>query len=202
MPSGSIPGRLYLAGGGGELFPLIQGTESAAVTPALRRRFEALCDEMIRDGARSFGEMAILHFSLGENHGFHQTPADHPLFSAPGRYCGASQHADRHPLGRRCPKINRFPQTGQPHRESADDSSDDPGLNGYLRTTAIRRLFSSTSDGTTRVTRRSCSSSVCSTKTPPDLRAEVCPARIRTLSAGEQVCRRRSPIRAEWVRLY
>ena len=74
------PGRLYLAGGGGELFPLIQGTESAAVTPALRRRFEALCDEMIRDGARSFGEMAILHFSLGENHGFHQTPADHPLF--------------------------------------------------------------------------------------------------------------------------
>ncbi len=74
------PGRLYLAAGGGELNPLIQGTDSAAVTPALWRRFENLCDEMIRDGARSFGEMTILHFGLGQNHHFEQSPADHPLF--------------------------------------------------------------------------------------------------------------------------
>lgn len=73
-------GRLVLAAGGGELNPLIHGNESSAVTPALKRKFESQCEAMIRDGARSFGEMTILHFGLGQGHVFEQAPADHPLF--------------------------------------------------------------------------------------------------------------------------
>ncbi|MBI4025958.1 MAG: amidohydrolase family protein [Verrucomicrobia bacterium] len=74
------PQRLALAGGGGELGPIIMGTASSAVTPAIRAGFERKADDIIRDGARAFGEMTALHFSLHQGHPFEQAPADHPLF--------------------------------------------------------------------------------------------------------------------------
>lgn len=74
------PDRLSLAGGGGELCPMIMGTEPANVTTALRAEFGRRAEEIIRDGAKAFGEMAVLHFSLSDRHVFERAPADHPLF--------------------------------------------------------------------------------------------------------------------------
>jgi len=74
------PDRLALAAGGGELSPIITQIVPSAVTPVVRANFERKALEMIRDGARAFGEMAALHFSFGEGHIFKQIPADHPLF--------------------------------------------------------------------------------------------------------------------------
>jgi len=74
------PDRLTLAAGGGELSPIITQIEPSAVTPAVRADFERKALEMIRDGAKAFGEMAALHFSFSEGHIFKQIPADHPLF--------------------------------------------------------------------------------------------------------------------------
>lgn len=74
------PRRLVLVGGGGELNPIIAGTEASAVTPALRAEFERRAEEIIRDGAKAFGEMTALHFSFTEWHPFMQMPPDHPLF--------------------------------------------------------------------------------------------------------------------------
>jgi len=76
----SHPGRLLLGAGGGELSPILVGTDSADVTPAIRSEFERKAREIVRDGARVFGEMAILHFSFQQGHVFHQTPPDHPLY--------------------------------------------------------------------------------------------------------------------------
>lgn len=74
------PDRLALAGGGGELNPMIVGTDSSAVTAAIKAEFEKKAEEIVGDGARAFGEMTALHFSFHEGHPFEQVAADHPLF--------------------------------------------------------------------------------------------------------------------------
>jgi predicted TIM-barrel fold metal-dependent hydrolase len=74
------PDRLILAAGGGELNPMIIGTDSAAVTEEIRAEFQKQADRIVRDGARAFGEMSALHFSFSERHTFKQAPPDHPLF--------------------------------------------------------------------------------------------------------------------------
>ena len=74
------PGRLVLGAGGGELSPLLTGTDPSAVTPAVREEFERKAEAIVRDGARAFGEMAILHFSFNPRHVFFQVAPDHPLF--------------------------------------------------------------------------------------------------------------------------
>jgi len=74
------PDRLYLVAGGGTLNPLIHGAEAAAVTPELQSRFEAAADELIRAGAKAFGEMTALHLCMSEHHHYVQAPPDHPLF--------------------------------------------------------------------------------------------------------------------------
>ncbi|MBI2264126.1 MAG: amidohydrolase family protein [Armatimonadetes bacterium] len=76
----SHPDRLVLGAGGGELNPIIQGTDPSSVTPAIRAEFERKAEEIIRDGAHVFGEMTCLHFSFGQTHVFEQVPPDHPLF--------------------------------------------------------------------------------------------------------------------------
>lgn len=72
--------RLVLAAGGGELSPLLVGTDPLEVTPEMTALFTQKAEEIIRAGAKAFGEMAALHYSFSPRHGFHQTPADHPLF--------------------------------------------------------------------------------------------------------------------------
>jgi hypothetical protein len=59
---------------------MIIGNSSDAVTDSLRQEFEQKAFQAIKDGAKVFGEMAALHFSFSQRHGFSQTPADHPLF--------------------------------------------------------------------------------------------------------------------------
>lgn len=73
------PDRLALGAGGDDLNVMIHRIDSAAVTPADRAEFVRRADEIVRDGARVFGEMSILHFALGPGHPFEQVPADHPL---------------------------------------------------------------------------------------------------------------------------
>lgn len=74
------PGRLVLGAGGGSLSPMIIGNAPDAITDALRQEFERKALKLIEDGTKVFGEMAALHFSFNQRHGFSQVPADHPLF--------------------------------------------------------------------------------------------------------------------------
>ncbi len=74
------PDRLFLVAGGDKLNRLIHGTEASAVTPEVRARFEEEAEELIRAGARGFGEMGALHFCFTEEHHFEEALPDHPLF--------------------------------------------------------------------------------------------------------------------------
>ncbi len=48
--------------------------------PKIRSDFEREAEEIARNGARAFGEMAALHFSFHETHPFEQVAPDHPLY--------------------------------------------------------------------------------------------------------------------------
>lgn len=74
------PDRLALMAGGATLGPLIYETDPAAVTPELRRAFEAQAEKLLAAGATGFGEMLALHVCLSETHSFYDAPPDHPLF--------------------------------------------------------------------------------------------------------------------------
>lgn len=73
------PGRLVVLGGGGTLNPMIVSTKPAAVTQAVKRRFEAQAEEMLAAGVAGFGEISGLHLSFHPNHPFEEAPPDHPL---------------------------------------------------------------------------------------------------------------------------
>ena len=74
-------GRFAFLGGGGSLNVMIQQTgEKSMISDSLRQKFEQKADEILRQGAVGFGEMAIHHLSLhGEDHPYESVPADHPL---------------------------------------------------------------------------------------------------------------------------
>lgn len=74
------PGRLYFLGGGGDLNPMIQGTDPAKVTPEIRAEFERAAEEIVKAGGRGFGEMTALHLSMYDGHPFEEVSPDHPLF--------------------------------------------------------------------------------------------------------------------------
>jgi predicted TIM-barrel fold metal-dependent hydrolase len=82
------PKRFAYLGGGGELNAMIHSTDPARVSEDARRRFVAKAERILRNGARGFGEMAILHLALTANHPFEQTRADHPLFLALAQVAG------------------------------------------------------------------------------------------------------------------
>lgn len=71
---------MALAAGGGELNPLILGTDPSAVTPQISREFAWNATAILEDGAKAFGEMAALHYSFSNRHRFEYAPPDHPLF--------------------------------------------------------------------------------------------------------------------------
>jgi predicted TIM-barrel fold metal-dependent hydrolase len=74
------PGRLFLMAGGATLGPMIRETAADRVTADVRRRFEERAEEVLRDGAKGFGEMISYHLCMTKGHSFQYAPADHPLF--------------------------------------------------------------------------------------------------------------------------
>lgn len=74
------PNRLFFMAGGGELNPLIVDTPANAVTASMEAEFKSIAEQILKDGAKGFGEMAALHFCFSETHHFEQTIPDHPLF--------------------------------------------------------------------------------------------------------------------------
>ncbi|HWQ66536.1 MAG TPA: amidohydrolase family protein [Methanospirillum sp.] len=74
------PKRLFLAGGGESLNPIIHATPRESVTNETRREFRARAVALARSGIVAFGEMAALHLSLSQRHPFEEVPPDHPLF--------------------------------------------------------------------------------------------------------------------------
>jgi predicted TIM-barrel fold metal-dependent hydrolase len=68
--------------GGAKLNALLQATPPGAVTPDLRQRFAAQAAKTLDDGARGFGELALLHFSEFDGHPYERVEPDHPLMLA------------------------------------------------------------------------------------------------------------------------
>lgn len=74
------PGRFAVFGGGGSLNPMIHSIRPDEVTPDIRRSFEEMATEILRNGAIGFGELTAEHFSLHTGHPYLSTRPDHPLF--------------------------------------------------------------------------------------------------------------------------
>jgi hypothetical protein len=83
-----LPEGLAFLGGSSILNPVIHETPRGEMTEKVRQDFVALAERVLDDGARGFGEMAALHFSLAEGHKFMQTDPDHPLFLALAEVAG------------------------------------------------------------------------------------------------------------------
>jgi hypothetical protein len=75
------PGELAFLGGS-HLNAILQGTDPASVGPDIRRSFLARAGKVIDDGARGFGELALLHFSEFDGHPYERVAPDHPLLLA------------------------------------------------------------------------------------------------------------------------
>jgi hypothetical protein len=72
--------RFLFLGGGGELNTrLHEYSDPSAVTGDVMRSFAEQAEQIIRDGAIGFGEIASLHISAVPGHPFEFVPADHPL---------------------------------------------------------------------------------------------------------------------------
>jgi hypothetical protein len=73
--------RLAYLGGGGTLNPMLQDAgKRRTVGDDLKRVFEARAGEILRMGARGFGEITAHHISHdAANHPYESVPADHPL---------------------------------------------------------------------------------------------------------------------------
>jgi len=74
------PGRFAVLGGGGSLNPMIHSIRADEVTSDVRRSFEEIAMEILRNGAIGFGELTAEHFSLHAGHPYLSTRPDHPLF--------------------------------------------------------------------------------------------------------------------------
>lgn len=74
------PDRLFFVAGGKTLNPLIHSHEMNDITPEFFRGFEKRAEDLIKAGAKAFGEMAVLKFSFGPQDMFAEAYPDHPLF--------------------------------------------------------------------------------------------------------------------------
>ena len=75
-------GRLFFVGGGTSLNCTIHEADPSKVTKEVRATFEREAERLVKAGTKAFGEMCALHFALGPEHPFEETPPDHPLFLA------------------------------------------------------------------------------------------------------------------------
>ncbi len=77
--------RFAFLGGGGSLNLTILETPAGKVTPKVKAKFRARCEEILALGALGFGEVTAEHLSLpnmkvdGSNHFNNSVEADHPL---------------------------------------------------------------------------------------------------------------------------
>ena len=77
----AYPERFAFLGGGCRLNSMIhQSAQQTSIGEDLHRRFEAEAEDVLRHGARGFGEMSILHLSWGSHHPYECAPGDRPLF--------------------------------------------------------------------------------------------------------------------------
>jgi hypothetical protein len=83
-----LPPQLAFMSGSSLLNPIIHETKPEAVNDEVRQKFVALAEQVLDEGARGFGEMAALHFSLADGHKFMQVQPDHPLFLALAEVAG------------------------------------------------------------------------------------------------------------------
>jgi predicted TIM-barrel fold metal-dependent hydrolase len=74
------PDRFSFLGGGGELnSKLHKYDDVSSITNDVKRTFADRAEQIIRDGAIGFGEIASLHISAASGHPYEFVPADHPL---------------------------------------------------------------------------------------------------------------------------
>ena len=75
--------RFAFLGGGGILNPILHvHRDPENVSPEVQQDFVDAANKLLDQGARGFGEIAILHLSLLNTHPFEQVPTTHPLMSA------------------------------------------------------------------------------------------------------------------------
>ena len=73
--------ELAFGSGGGTLNVMIQqAVRAGEVPPGLIKQFKARAEEILRQGAVGFGEMAAEHFATGPGTYYEYAPPDHPLF--------------------------------------------------------------------------------------------------------------------------
>ncbi len=73
------PGKLAVVGGGGTLNAMIiQAQATGDASPAVRDKFKASAEKLLREGVIGFGEMAAEHFY--GNTPYEYAPPDHPLY--------------------------------------------------------------------------------------------------------------------------
>ncbi|HVA95587.1 MAG TPA: amidohydrolase family protein [Candidatus Dormibacteraeota bacterium] len=73
------PGKLAVLGGGGTLNAMImQSVATGDAGPAVRKKFSARAEQLLREGVIGFGEMAAEHFDGGTPYQY--APPDHPLY--------------------------------------------------------------------------------------------------------------------------
>ena len=68
--------------GGSKLNAILQATDPKKVTDAVKRQFLDQANKTLDDGARGFGELAVLHFSEFQGHPYERVQPDHPLLLA------------------------------------------------------------------------------------------------------------------------
>ena len=72
---------LAFGGGGGTLNIMIQqAVRAGEVSPNLEKKFKARAEEILREGAVAFGEMAMEHFATAAGTYYEYAPPDHRLF--------------------------------------------------------------------------------------------------------------------------
>jgi len=73
------PDRIAFLAGGGTLNPMIQAAARSGITrPTVQREFKERAEEILRLGAKGFGEMTAEHFPTSTP--YESVPPDHPLF--------------------------------------------------------------------------------------------------------------------------
>lgn len=71
--------RFAVLGGGNSLNPLMHQIYEGKVPPETVERFRALAERTASSGVRGFGEIALHHISLNEQHAYEVIPADDTL---------------------------------------------------------------------------------------------------------------------------
>ena len=72
--------KFAMLGGGGSLNPMIQSAgKEAALSDAVKERFERRALEILKAGALGFGEITAHHLSLEPGHPYERVAVDHPV---------------------------------------------------------------------------------------------------------------------------